>query len=606
MSRFAQPTRWGATLLAPDRTLFRLWAPDAPDVALEVAGRPPQPMQAEGGGWYAAEAPVGAGARYRFRVASDLAVPDPASRCQDGDVHDASLVVDPCAFAWRHAEWRGRPWHEAVIYEVHVGCMGGFDAVRAALPRLRDLGVTAIELMPIADFPGRRNWGYDGVLPYAPDAAYGPPEALKALVDAAHGLGLMVLLDVVYNHFGPDGAYLHVYAKRFFDEGIHTPWGAAIDFTRPEVRSYFEDNALLWLNEYRFDGLRLDAVHAIAEAGWLDALAARIRREIPDRHVHLVLENERNAARHLRPAGGFDAQWNDDGHNILHPLLTGEREGYYADFADDGAAKLATVLEQGFLFQGQRSAHLGVPRGEPSGHLPPTAFVLFLQNHDQVGNRAFGERLDRLADPLALEAAAALLLLCPQIPLLFMGEEWGASAPFLFFTDHNPELAPLVREGRRREFAHFTAFRDEAVRARIPDPNAEATFLDSVPDASEALRPPHAARLALHRRLLSLRRDAIIPRLPGAQAIDARAVGEAAVLARWRLGDGTMLTIACNFGPRPVDGIRATGEVLFEGTAGAGNSLGTGTLPARCTIVLLDPPAHADGVADGPMMKGPG
>lgn len=606
MSGFAQATQWGATLLAPDRTRFRLWAPESDEVLLEIEGRPPAPMRRDSAGWHMGEAPVGAGARYRFRVASDLLVPDPASRWQHGDVHDASIVVDPQAYAWQHPGWRGRPWHEAVIYELHVGCMGGFDAVRAALPRLRDLGVTAVELMPIGAFPGRRNWGYDGVLPYAPDTAYGSPEALKALVDAAHGLGLMMLLDVVYNHFGPDGAYLHAYATPFFDEGIHTPWGTAIDFTRPEVRSYFEDNALLWLNEYRFDGLRLDAVHAIAEADWLDALAARIRREIPDRHTHLVLENERNAARHLKPGGEFDAQWNDDGHNVLHPLLTGEREGYYADFASDGAEKLATVLREGFLFQGQRSAHLGAPRGEPSAHLPPTAFVLFLQNHDQVGNRAFGERLDRLADPLALEAAVALLLLSPQIPLLFMGEEWGATAPFLFFTDHNAELAPLVREGRRREFAHFTAFRDEAVRARIPDPNAEATFVDSVPDASEAHRPPHAARLALYRTLLALRHRAIIPRLPGAQAIEAHAIGEAAVLARWQLGDGAGLTIACNLGAQPIEGQRAAGELLFEGTAGAAKSLATGTLPARCTIALLHPPAAAAGEPDGPMMKGPG
>ena len=606
--RFAQELTWGATLLAPggDRTRFRLWAPDAPEVALELEGRSPLPMRAEGGGWFALEAPAGAGARYRFRVSPGLAVPDPASRLQAGDVHDASVVLDPRAYAWRHPGWRGRPWHEAVVYELHAGCMGGFDGVRAALPRLRDLGATAVELMPIADFPGRRNWGYDGVLPYAPDASYGPPEALKALVDEAHGLGLMVLLDVVYNHFGPDGAYLHAYARPFFDEGIHTPWGAAIDFRRPEVRSYFEENALFWLNEYRFDGLRFDAVHAIAEAEWLDALAARIRREVPDRHVHLVLENERNAARHLRPVGGFDAQWNDDGHNILHPLLTGEREGYYEDFFEDGAEKLAKVLGEGFLFQGQRSGHLDAPRGEPSGHLPPTAFVLFLQNHDQVGNRAFGERLSRLADPGALAAATALLLLCPQVPLIFMGEEWGASAPFLFFTDHNAELAPLVRDGRRREFAKFAAFQDPERRARIPDPNDEATFRASFPDPEEAARPPHAETLALHRRLLALRHARIVPRLPGARAIGARAVGEAAVLARWRLGDGAVLAIACNLGAEGADcGPVAAGEVLFEGAAGAADALAGGTVPPRCTVALIETPAADAGVEDGPTTRVP-
>jgi maltooligosyltrehalose trehalohydrolase len=603
MTCFAQETRWGATLLGPGRTRFRLWAPDCATVGLEIEGRAPQPMQATGDGWFEAEAPVGAGACYRFRVSADLAVPDPASRLQAGDVHDPSVVVDPHGYEWRHAGWSGRPWHEAVIYEVHAGAMGGFAGVEAALPRLRDLGVTAIELMPVADFPGARNWGYDGVLPYAPDTALGTPDALKSLVDAAHGLGLMVFLDVVYNHFGPDGAYLHAYAGRFFNEGVHTPWGAAIDFRQPAVRDYFEDNALFWLVEYRFDGLRFDAVHAIAEADWLDALGARIRRAIPDRHIHLVLENERNGARHLRPAGDFDAQWNDDGHNILHPLLTGEREGYYEDFAADGAAKLATVLEQGFLFQGQVSAHLGEARGEPSAHLPPTAFVLFLQNHDQIGNRAFGERLSALAHPDALAAATALLLLAPQIPLIFMGEEWSATAPFLFFTDHNAELAPLVRDGRRKEFAKFAAFQDPERRARIPDPNDPATFQVSIPDPAEASRPPHDATLALHRRLLALRHARIIPHLPGAQALGAHAVGEAAVLARWRLRDGSVLTLASNLGARAA-ACSAQGETLFESKADAAGALGAGALPPYCTIWLIGAPA-SEAAPDGPTIRRP-
>lgn len=597
MTRFARETRWGATLLptkggAPTRTRFRIWAPDGDGCGLEIDGGTPVPMRAVGDGWFEAEAPVGAGARYRFRVSPDLAVPDPASRLQAGDVHDPSIVVDPRAYAWRSAGWRGRPWHETVLYEVHAGAMGGFRGVQAALPRLRDLGITAVELMPLADFPGERNWGYDGVLPYAPDTAYGTPDELKALVDAAHGLGLMMFLDVVYNHFGPDGAYLHAYAKRFFDEGVHTPWGAAIDFRQPAVRDYFEENALYWLDEYRFDGLRFDAVHAIAERDWLDALAARVRHEITDRHVHLVLENERNGASHLRPVGGFDAQWNDDGHNVLHPLLTDEREGYYEDFCEDGARKLATVLEQGFLFQGQRSPHLDASRGEPSGHLPPTAFVLFLQNHDQVGNRAFGERLAALAHPDALRAATTLLLLSPQVPLLFMGEEWGATAPFLFFTDHNAKLAPLVTAGRRKEFAKFAAFQDPEKRERIPDPNAEETFRASIPDPAEAARPPHAGVLELHKHLLALRRERIVPALPGATALGAEAVGDRAVVARWRLGDGSGLTLACNFG---ADAVAATagGEALSESAQGAAASLASGTLPARACVALVERPVTA-------------
>jgi maltooligosyltrehalose trehalohydrolase len=591
---FARETRWGATLLADGtRTRFRLWAPDSAACGLEIEGRVPLDMRRSDDGWFEAEAPVGAGARYRFRVSPDLAVPDPASRLQAGDVHDASVVVDPRGYAWRNAGWRGRPWHETVLYEVHVGAMGGFKGVEAALPRLRDLGITAVELMPINDFPGRRNWGYDGVLPYAPDTGYGTPDELKALVDAAHGLGLMVFLDVVYNHFGPDGAYLHAYAKPFFDEGVHTPWGAAIDFKKAPVRDFFEDNALFWLDEYRFDGLRFDAVHAIAEQGWLDVLAARVRHEIPGRHVHLVLENERNGASHLRPAGGFDAQWGDDGHNVLHPLLTGEREGYYEDFHGDGAAKLATVLAEGFLFQGQVSPHLGAARGEPSGHLPPTAFVLFLQNHDQVGNRAFGERLGVLAPPDALRAATALLLLSPMVPMLFMGEEWGASAPFLFFTDHNAELAPLVTAGRRREFAKFAAFQDPEKRERIPDPNAEATFRSSIPDAEEAGQGAHAAILDLHRRLLAVRRERIVPLLPGASSAGAEAVGEGAVVARWRLGDGARLTIACNLAAADAQAAAAGGETLFESAAGAAAALASGTLPAHACVVLLDAAAGA-------------
>jgi len=579
-------TLWGPQPRPGGGTRFRLWAPGSDAVLLEVEGRAPEPMSPQGQGWFVADAPVGAGARYRFRVRPDLVVPDPAARAQAEGVHGASLLTDPDSYSWQHPGWAGRPWHEAVIYEVHAGTMGGFDGVRAALPRLKALGVTAIELMPVAEAPGTRGWGYDGVLPFAPHAALGPADALKALVDAAHGEGLMVLLDVVFNHFGPDGAYLHAYARRFFDEGVHTPWGAAINFAEPAVRAYFEECALHWLGEYRLDGLRLDAVHAIPDADWLDHLARRIRAEWPGRHIHLVLENEHNAARHLAPDGPFDAQWNDDGHNILHPLLTGEREGYYEDFAEDGAAKLATVLAQGFLFQGQHSPHLGARRGEPSAHLPPTAFVLFLQNHDQVGNRAFGERLAALAEPEALAAATALLLLCPQIPLLFMGEEWGATAPFLFFTDHNAELAPLVREGRRREFARFAAFADPATRARIPDPNDPMTFTASIPDMAEAAREPHATTLALHRDLLALRHARIIPHLPGARALGAEAVGEKAVLARWRLGHGEVLTLACNLDEAPAP-CTAQGPLLFEGRAGAAAALAAGTLPARCTVALL-------------------
>ena len=583
-------TFWGP-LIHEGGATFRLWAPSSEGVTLEVEGRDPLPMTPAEGGWFTAEAPARPGDRYRFRTSPDLLVPDPASRAQAEDVHGASVLVDHAAYAWRNDGWRGRPWHETVLYEVHAGACGGYAGIRAMLPRLRDLGVTAVELMPVAAFPGGRNWGYDGVQPFTPDPSYGTPDDLKAMVDEAHGLGLSVFLDCVFNHFGPDGAYLHAYAKEFFDEDIHTPWGASIDFARPEVRSYFEECALMWLRDYRIDGLRLDAVHAIADQPWLDVLARRLRAEVTGREVHLVLENEGNTASKLVP-GLYDAQWNDDGHNTLHPLLTGESEGYYEDFAPDGAAKLARILGEGFLFQGEEMPHLGRPRGEPSAHLPPTAFVLFLQNHDQVGNRAMGERLSALADREALKAATALLLLSPQIPMLFMGEEWGATAPFLFFTGfEDPALAKAVKEGRRKEFAHFSAFRDEAARARIPDPNDPATFAASRPDPAEAERPPHDAILARHKALLAIRRAEIIPRLAGAMAEGAEAVGDAAVVARWRMGDGGRLTIATNLGPDAAH-VKAAGvRTVFESAPGAAADLAAGTLRPRTTVALLDPPA---------------
>ncbi len=584
-------TLWGP-VLRDDGATFRLWAPSARTVALEIDSRAPVPMRAGADGWFTADAPARPGDRYRFR-ADDLLVPDPASRAQAGDVHDASVLVDPAAYAWRNASWRGRPWHETILYELHAGTCGGFAGIRAMLPRLRDLGVTAVELMPVADFPGPRNWGYDGVLPFAPDAAYGTPDDLRALVDEAHGLGLSVFLDVVFNHFGPDGAYLHAYAKPFFDEGVHTPWGASIDFARGEVCAYFEECALMWLRDYRLDGLRLDAVHAIGDQPWLDVLAARIRSTITDRHVHLVLENEGNTASKLAPHL-YDAQWNDDGHNVLHPLLTDEREGYYEDFFEDGAAKLARVLREGFLFQGEEMPHLGRPRGEPSANLPPTAFVLFLQNHDQVGNRAMGERLAALVHPDALRAATTLLLLSPQIPMLFMGEEWGATAPFPFFVSFpDPALAAAVREGRRKEFSHFSAFADPAARARIPDPTVESTYRSAIPDPSEASRAPHDAVLAHHRTLLALRHAEIIPRLPGAMAEGAEVLGPKAVLARWRMGDGSRLTIALNLGDAPIaipSAAPPPGRVLHAAPPGAAAALTAGTLPARAAVALLDAP----------------
>ena len=550
--------RHGPVPSGDGKWLFRIWAPTVQSVALQLCDEPAYPMAGQAG-WFQAEVTAAPGAQYRFVLPDGLQVPDPASRCQADDVHGASVLVDASAYRWRNTGWRNRPWHEAVIYEVHPGVMGGFAGIMARVAELSELGITAIELMPVADFPGRHNWGYDGVLPYAPDRAYGSPDDLRALVDAAHDEGLMVFIDVVYNHFGPDGAYLHAYAKPFFDEGVHTPWGAAIDFNRPEVQSFFIDNALMWVNDYRVDGLRFDAVHAISPASFLPELAAAVRAGA-NRPVHLVLEHEGNKSSLLRgpKAALFDAQWADDWHHCLHVLLTGESEGYYESFQSP-VDQLARAMVEGFVFQGQVSPHHKVSRGEPSGDLPPTAFVICLQNHDQIGNRAMGERLTQLANPQALQAATMLLLLSPQIPLLFMGEEYGATTPFLFFTDHNEQLASLVREGRRKEFAHFAAFQDETRRTQIPDPNALTTFEASVPVPGRAAQ----TSLALYRGLLNIRQRSVVPGIPGCVGIGARALGMKAVQASWQLGNGTTLTLAANFGADAVAVDEPGGDLIF-------------------------------------------
>jgi maltooligosyltrehalose trehalohydrolase len=552
-----QRSKPGAILQRDGTATFSVWAPSTQAMVLELDGTD-LPMEKHEG-WYCVSAPAKAGARYKFRTQEGVSFPDPASRAQDGDVHDNSIVVDPSSYVWRNTQWRNRPWHEAVIYELHPGAMGGFAAIRTRLPEIAALGVTAVELMPVADFPGKRNWGYDGVLPYAPDAAYGTPDELQALVDDAHGLGLMVFLDVVYNHFGPDGAYIHAVAKEFFDEGVHTPWGAAIDFKREEVTDFFIANAVMWLRDYRFDGLRFDAVHAISPQSFLPRLASEIRAAV-ERPVHLVLENEDNRSSILRSdahSPGFDAQWADDFHHCLHVLLTGEQEGYYEDFQEP-AKQLARVLSEGFAYQGETPPHYGKPRGEPSAHLPTTAFVVCLQNHDQTGNRAMGERLAALADPRGLRAATALMLLS------FMGEEWATKTPFLFFTDHNDELAGLVREGRRKEFAHFSAFQDEAKRKLIPDPNAEATFKASIPDPSEGARPGHREVLAATRQLLDLRAAKIVPGIEGARSDGAEVLGERAIRARWHLGNGTLLTLESNFAAEAITVTPAVGTMIYS------------------------------------------
>lgn len=592
------PKSWGAEFVREGDVRFRLWAPAVERLLVRLDGADAQ-MQATGDGWFEHLATgVSPGARYSFVLPDGRPVPDPASRLQSGDVHGPSEIVDPTAYRWRHAGWRGRPWEEAVIYELHVGTFtpeGTFRAAVGQLPHLAELGVTAIEIMPVAQFSGRRGWGYDGVLPYAPHSAYGSPEDMKALIDAAHGQGLMVLLDVVYNHFGPDGNYLHAYAPDFFHPERHTPWGAAIAYEKDPVRRFFVENALYWIDEFNLDGLRLDAIDQIGDdtsaTHILEEIASRVRTEYPQRHVHLTTEDNQNVVHlHERDGGGrpklYTAEWNDDFHNVAHVIATGETEGYYADFADDVWGKLARSLAEGFIYQGEHSPHAGKKRGEPSAHLPPTAFVDFLQNHDQVGNRAFGERLVSLTQPRKLRALMAMLLLSPHIPMLFMGEEYGESRPFSFFTDFHGELADAVREGRRKEFSGFAAF-EEGGLGRIPDPNAEATFEASKLDWSKLDASEGRAWLAFVKRMLALRREHVVPliRDMAGHAGQILAADDGMLAVDWKAG-AKRLQLRANLGDEAGPAPGMVGQVLHAEPAEAGSEFAEDRILPPSSIVV--------------------
>jgi malto-oligosyltrehalose trehalohydrolase len=544
---------------------FRLWAPRASSVFLQVKEPLAQliPMEHEPGGWFSTSTSVaGPGARYCYLV-DGQAFPDPASRYQPEGVHGPSEVVDPRAYEWGDSGWRGRRWEEIVIYELHLGTFsggGGFAGAVELLDHIVQLGATAVELMPIAAFPGDRDWGYNGVFLYAPAAQYGRPHALKRLVEACHARGLAIFLDVVYNHFGPEGNYLPAIAPDFFSERRQTPWGAAINFDKPQsrvVRDFFVENALYWLDEFHFDGLRFDAVHAIfddSEPDIISEIAQTVRDRITDRDVHLILENDRNQTRYLRRTEGrvarCTAQWNDDLHHALHTLVTGDTSGYYSDYVTEPAKHLGRTLAEGFAYQGERSQFRGGgPRGEPSGELPATAFVSFVQNHDQVGNNPFGMRIATRAEEAALHAAITIVLLAPQIPLLFMGEEWASARPFAFFCDFEPGLRESLRQGRRREFADFPEFQDEIARERIPDPTAQSTFAMSRLDWAEPDKEPNSRWLARYRRLLEVRRIEIVPRLFGMPpfAGSYQTLGPRAVIVKWQMGDGSRLELLANF-----------------------------------------------------------
>jgi maltooligosyltrehalose trehalohydrolase len=564
-------------------TVFRLWAPAAKRVEL-LLDKPHALTRGEDG-WFAAEiSGVKAGTRYKFCVDDEIDVPDPASAFQPEDVSGPSEVIDHAAYRWRATDWRGRPWHEAVVLEAHVGTFTPAGTYRAMIDKLDHLaatGITALELMPLADFAGRRNWGYDGVLWYAPDSAYGRPEDLKALIDEAHARGLMVLLDVVYNHFGPEGNYLGRYAPGFFTKA-QTPWGSAIDYRVAQVRDFAIESALLWLQEYRFDGLRLDAVHAISELGEISmlhdlSLAVGELAAETGRHIHLVLENDDNAASLLapdeeKPHGRYRAQWNDDYHHAWHVLLTGESHAYYRDYQRSPLGDIARALGSGFVYQGEASVHRdGRKRGEPSGSLSPVAFINFLQNHDQIGNRALGDRLESTVSGQAIEAALAITLLAPMVPMLFMGEEWGSKAPFPFFCDFHGGLADAVRMGRRREFAGAYAKYGDG----IPDPLDHATARSAVLDWAARDHEPGRTRLALVRELLTTRRREIVPRLAGARFGEAHAADNGLLTANWPMGDGATLQLMANLSERDI--AQTAGEA--RGTLIWGNAL-SDSMPA--------------------------
>jgi malto-oligosyltrehalose trehalohydrolase len=604
---------WGANLIEPG-VRFRLWAPGVEAVGLVLepgGGAEERAMQAAGDGWWQLDVPdVGAGCRYRYRVREDLVVPDPASRFQPEDCLGASVVVDPGAYDWQVPRWAGRPWHEAVVYELHVGTFTSGGTYRAAIDKLDvlvELGVTAIELMPLADFPGERNWGYDGVQPFAPDGSYGTPDELKELVDAAHARGLMVLLDVVYNHFGPEGNFLGQYAAAFFTDRHQTPWGDAINFdTGPErtwVRRFFIDNALYWLEEYRFDGLRLDAVHAIRDDSDEHVLAelARRVREGPgaEREVHLVLENDGNEARWLEGGspGGYRAQWNDDFHHVLHVALTGEADSYYGDYADQPVSRVARTLAEGFDYQGGHSVHRGEARGEPSAHLPPTAFLTFLQNHDQIGNRALGERLHELTTAAALRAASEILLLAPMPPLLFMGQEWCASSRFPFFCDYSGDLADAVVQGRLREFAQFDAFRDPESRRRIPNPVRPETFLEAKLRWGERLQGQHEGWWRLFRDLLALRRRHVVPLLgaPPERGAEFQMLTERAFRVTWHLARGARYTLLANLCDQAAGEVAPPPGTLLYATPEEARQA-TGSLGPWCARFFLQVRGAAPGI----------
>jgi len=570
---------------------FAVWAPDHAQVEVQLGDRREALTRQDEGVFAGLVEGLTAGARYGYLLDGEGPFPDPYSRSQPDGVHDLSEIVDPSAFAWHDADWPGLRIQGLVIYQCHVGTAtpeGTFDSLIGQLPRLRDLGVSAIEPLPVAEFPGARNWGYDGVDLFAPSHVYGGPDGLMRLVDAAHQHGLGVILDVVYNHLGPDGNYLRQFSPDYFTDRYHTPWGEAINYdgTRSEwVRRFVIDNARYWSVEYHADGLRLDATHAIYDRSprhILEELSESVRAAA-HAPVVLIAETSENDVRYLRPpsAGGFglDAVWADDFHHAMRRYLVGDHEGYFGDF-QGSLAEVARCIQQGWLYEGQVSNHSGHPRGTPARDRPAWQFVYVLQNHDQVGNRAFGDRLNEQIDPERFGVASAVLLFLPTTPLLFMGQEFAAATPFQYFTDHTPELGRLVTEGRRREFQAFSAFADPEVRETIPDPQALSTFENSKLHLDEARRSSGREMVELYQALLRLRREDPVLIDQARERTSAEAVSEHVLLVRRWKGSEQRVLVA-NFGDTPVQAPPDCQRVLLSTARADGQGV-----PARCAVIF--------------------
>ncbi len=576
----AEYTKWAGTR-------FRLFGPAVTAVGLAIAGREVLPMQADGQGWHELTVPeAGPGTRYRYILPDGTNVPDPASRFQPEDVAGPSEVIDPTLYEWKASDWMGRPWAEVVLYELHIGTFtpeGTFGAAAQKLDELAALGVTAIELMAIADFAGTRGWGYDAVLLYAPDSAYGRPEALKAFVEEAHGRGIMVIIDVVYNHFGPEGNYLPSYFPQIFSRDHQTGWGPALNFDgecSQEAREFILQNALFWLEEYDMDGLRLDAAHAIIDNGpkhVLDELAERVHAFGRGRHLHLIREDENNIATKLVREGDgcltcYTAQWN---HDIDHLLGAGFMGGFDDRKADDKGEtdRLGKALAEGFVIAAQEHGK----EYEAGCHVPPNAFVSFLQSHDLVGNRIFGERVSSLLEPRIVHALATVALLLPQSPMLFMGEEWGASTPFPFFCDFHGDLGKDVQKGRCEQISKLPGVSQEDLK-NAPDCQAESTFRSAQLRWSERGEPEHAEFLELYTDLLRLRRERIMPLLRGlcGRCGQYEVLGPGGLRLQWTLAAGRKLHLAANLWHETRAGFgAAVGEVIrVQGGGAAADEMG--------------------------------